>query len=69
VLDDAPLVLMGTRLYAQRQWVDECAVAGQLRTRASAVASRPLGPRAAALLEACCRVARARMRSRSIAPS
>lgn len=33
VLDDRPLVLHGTRLYTQRQWVDECTVVGHLIRR------------------------------------
>lgn len=33
VLDERPLVLFGRRVYTQRQWVDECAVAEALRTR------------------------------------
>ena len=32
VLDDRPLVLFGRRVYTQRQWVDECAVAVALRS-------------------------------------
>ena len=36
VLDDRPLVLSGLRVYTQRQWVDECAVAAAVRRRASA---------------------------------
>jgi len=37
VLDDHPLVLSGTLLYTQRQWVDECTVAATLRRLAAAV--------------------------------
>lgn len=39
VLDDHPLVLCGTLLYTQRQWVDECMVATTLRRLADAVAN------------------------------
>jgi exodeoxyribonuclease V alpha subunit len=35
VLDEHPLVLFGRRVYTQRQWVDECAVAMAVRRRAS----------------------------------
>ncbi len=35
VLDQHPLVLFGRRVYTQRQWVDECAVATSVRRRAS----------------------------------
>jgi exodeoxyribonuclease V alpha subunit len=35
VLDDHPLVLHGTRLYTQRQWIDECVVAAALRNLAA----------------------------------
>jgi exodeoxyribonuclease V alpha subunit len=35
VLDDRPAVLFGRRLYTQRQWVDECAVAAALRRRST----------------------------------
>lgn len=54
VLDSAPLVLCGRRLYLQRHWVDECTVAASLRARAGTdVLSVPatLGDRAARLLE------------------
>jgi exodeoxyribonuclease V alpha subunit len=34
VLDERPFVLHGTRLYGQRQWIDECVVAVALRARA-----------------------------------
>jgi exodeoxyribonuclease V alpha subunit len=34
-LDERPAVLFGRRLYTQRQWVDECAVATALRRRAA----------------------------------
>ncbi|MFZ4810802.1 MAG: exodeoxyribonuclease V subunit alpha [Ilumatobacteraceae bacterium] len=50
VLDEHPLVLCGERLFLQRHWVDECAVAASIRQRAAptrAVISRD----AAALLE------------------
>jgi exodeoxyribonuclease V alpha subunit len=33
VLDERPLVLFGRRVYTQRQWVDECAVASAVRRR------------------------------------
>jgi exodeoxyribonuclease V alpha subunit len=39
VLDERPLVLHGTLLYTQRQWVDECTVAKDLRSRAAAADS------------------------------
>ena len=39
VLDERPLVLHGTLLYTQRQWVDECTVATDLRRRAAAADS------------------------------
>lgn len=61
VFDARPLVLHGTLLYTQRQWVDECLVAEQLLGRARAgagdvpfdVADRvaDLAPAAAALLD------------------
>ncbi len=35
VLDEHPFVLFGRRVYTQRQWVDECAVATAVRRRAS----------------------------------
>ena len=35
LLDDHPLVLHGSRLYTQRQWIDECTVASHLLARAS----------------------------------
>ena len=35
VLDDRPTVLFGRRLYTQRQWVDECAVAVAIRRRSA----------------------------------
>jgi exodeoxyribonuclease V alpha subunit len=35
ILDEHPLVLFGRRVYTQRQWVDECAVATAVRRRAS----------------------------------
>jgi exodeoxyribonuclease V alpha subunit len=41
VLDSSPLVLCGSRLYAQRQWVDECLVVASMRARA-AVTTSPL---------------------------
>jgi exodeoxyribonuclease V alpha subunit len=34
VLDERPIVLFGRRVYTQRQWVDECAVAVAVRRRA-----------------------------------
>lgn len=34
VLDSAPLVLHGDRVFLQRHWVDECAVAASIRARA-----------------------------------
>jgi len=53
VFDDRPLVLHGTLLYTQRQWVDECGVAGQLlrRARASLGSMPDLSPAADALLD------------------
>ncbi len=45
VHDDHPLVLWGTLLYTQRQWIDECVVAAGLRSRAAAA---PLLPPSAA---------------------
>ena len=50
VLDHHPLVLHGTLLYTQRQWVDECIVAADLRRRASSPAAAP-SPATTALLE------------------
>ena len=50
VLDHHPLVLHGTRLYTQRQWVDECIVAADLRRRAASAADAP-PPTTTALLE------------------
>ena len=50
VLDHHPLVLHGTLLYTQRQWVDECTVAADLRRRASASTTAPL-PATITLLE------------------
>ena len=50
VLDDHPLVLHGTLLSTQRQWVDECIVATDLRDRAAAPAT-PLDASTAALLQ------------------
>lgn len=35
VLDERPLVMFGARLFTQRQWVDECVVAVELRRRAN----------------------------------
>ncbi len=46
VLDDRPLVLHGTLLYTQRQWVDECSVAVGLRNLAERP-SRPVSQHAA----------------------
>lgn len=40
-LDDRPLVLSGTHLYTQRQWVDECTVAAALRRMAAGTAPLP----------------------------
>lgn len=52
VLDEAPLVLWGTRLYLQRHWVDESTIAALLRARATAPDDLPtLTPRATALLD------------------
>ena len=52
VLDQHPLVLWGSRLYLQRHWVDECAVAESLRARAAGVAEvGALSPTAIALLD------------------
>ena len=54
VLDSAPLVLCGRRLYLQRHWVDECTVAASLLARVqaeSASVGSTLGDRAARLLE------------------
>ncbi|MGH9137273.1 MAG: exodeoxyribonuclease V subunit alpha [Acidimicrobiales bacterium] len=39
-LDERPAVLHGSRLYTQRQWVDECVVATALRRRAEAAPLR-----------------------------
>ncbi len=50
VLDARPLVLHGTLLATQRQWVDECIVATDLRDRAEAPAI-PLDPSTVALLQ------------------
>lgn len=47
VLDQRPLVLFGTRVFTQRQWVDECAVANELRRRAHEAPSVIDGPTAA----------------------
>jgi exodeoxyribonuclease V alpha subunit len=38
-LDERPAVLCGRRLYTQRQWVDECAVAAALRRRSTEASS------------------------------
>ncbi|WP_116996080.1 exodeoxyribonuclease V subunit alpha [Desertimonas flava] len=43
-LDDRPLVLAGTHLYTQRQWVDECVVATALRRMAVGVEPLPAAP-------------------------
>lgn len=54
VLDNAPLVLCGQRLYLQRHWVDECTVAASLLARVQADTSSvagTLGDQAARLLE------------------
>jgi exodeoxyribonuclease V alpha subunit len=51
VLDDRPLVLAGTNVFTQRQWVDECTVAEELRTRA-ALAQPGLGSDGHAVLDA-----------------
>lgn len=40
-LDDRPLVLCGTHLYTQRQWVDECTVAAALRAMSGGTAPLP----------------------------
>lgn len=50
VLDDRPLVLHGRLLYTQRQWVDECTVANDLRRR-SLAADLPVHPSTRGLLE------------------
>lgn len=49
VLDDRPLVLHGTLLSTQRQWVDECVVANDLRRRATSELT-PLHETTSALL-------------------
>ena len=49
LLDDRPLVLHGTMLSTQRQWIDECIVANDLRRRAAA-ARTPLHESTSALL-------------------
>lgn len=41
VTDPRPLVLHGDRLYLQRHWADECAVASSLRRRAEHVQAHP----------------------------
>ena len=51
VLDDRPLVLHGTRLFTQRQWVDEGIVALSLR-RSAALAPLPISPEASKVLDA-----------------
>ena len=51
VLDHHPLVLHGTLLYTQRQWVDECTVAADLRRRARSAVTMQLSPAASDLLE------------------
>lgn len=51
VTDARPLVLHGRRLYLQRYWADECAVAASLRARAADVAVT-LTPEAVDTLEA-----------------
>src|SRR5690606_22765044 len=43
-LDDRPLVLHGTHLYTQRQWVDECLVAAALRRKVAGTAALPTEP-------------------------
>jgi len=42
-LDDRPLVLHGTRLFTQRQWIDECTVASALASMAADVVGPPQG--------------------------
>ncbi|MFM2078406.1 MAG: RecBCD enzyme subunit RecD, partial [Actinomycetota bacterium] len=49
VLDPRPLVLHGQRVYLQRYWADECAVATSLRQRAADVAGEATGDAAATL--------------------
>ena len=51
VLDHHPLVLHGTLLYTQRQWVDECTVAADLRRRATSAITDTPSAATTALLE------------------
>jgi exodeoxyribonuclease V alpha subunit len=50
-LDHRALVLDDTRLYTQRQWVDECSVAAHILARARASSPEPLSPAALELLD------------------
>ena len=51
VLDERPLVLWGRRVYLQRHWVDECAIAASMRQRAALPEAAPLTAHGSALLD------------------
>ncbi len=51
ILDDCPLVLIGPKLYTQRQWIDECSVAASLLQRTGSNQGEPISANAESLLQ------------------